>query len=75
MTQVQILINAPKKARKLCNILSRYYGAFDLGKGSYRVDGKSILGIYTMDLSEPLTLSIYGEEEGVIEAIREFVIK
>ena len=44
-------------------------------KGSYTVDGKSILGICTMDLSAPLTLTIYGEEEdGVIEEIREFVV-
>lgn len=75
MTQVEVLINAPEKAQRLCNILSRYYGPFDLGKGSYCVDGKSILGIYTMDLSEPLTLSIYSEEDAVLNAVRDFVIK
>lgn len=74
MTQVQVLIDAPEKARKLCNILSHYNGPFDLAKGNYSVDGKSILGICTMDLSQPLTLSIYDEKEPVMEEIREFVI-
>lgn len=74
MKQVKVLIDAPEKAQKLCSILSRYYGPFDLAKGSYTVDGKSILGICTMDLSEPLTLSIYDETEPVMEEIREFVV-
>lgn len=75
MTQVQVLIDAPEKAQRFCNILSHYYGPFDLAKGSYIVDGKSILGICTMDLSEPLTLSIYNEKETVMEEIKEFVVK
>lgn len=74
MTQVQVLIDAPEKAQRLCNILSHYYGPFDLAKGSYSVDGKSILGICTMDLSKPLTLSIYNETEPVMEEIREFMV-
>ncbi len=75
MKQVQVLINAPEKAEKLCNILSRYGGSFDLAKGNYTVDGKSILGICTMDLSAPLTLSIYDESEPVMEEIRDFVVR
>ena len=42
--------------------------------GSYTVDGKSILGICTMDLTVPLTLSIYDETENVLEKIREFLV-
>lgn len=75
MKQVKVLIDAPEKAQKLCSILSRYYGPFDIAKGNYTVDGKSILGICTMDLSEPLTLSIYNETESVMEEIQEFVVR
>lgn len=75
MTQVKVLIDAPEKAQRFCNILSHYYGPFDLAKGSYSVDGKSILGICTMDLSGPLTLSIYNEKEPVMEEIKEFLVK
>ena len=74
MTQVQVLIDAPEKAEKLCGILSNYAGPFDLAKGSYCVDGKSILGICTMDLSAPLTLSIHEDSESVLSAIRDFVV-
>lgn len=74
MKQIKVLIDAPEKAEKLCSILSGCNGPFDLAKGNYTVDGKSILGICTMDLSDPLTLTIYDETEPVIEKIREFVL-
>lgn len=75
MQQVKVLINAPEKARRLCHILSGYNGNFDLGKGSYTVDGKSIIGICTMDLSSPLTLTIYDETEDVMDQIAEFLVE
>lgn len=74
MKKVEVLINAPEKAEKLCHILSDYRGPFDLGKGNYSVDGKSILGVCTMDLSKPLTLTIYDETEPVIDEIQEFIL-
>ena len=74
MRQVKVLINAPEKAQRLCGILSGYEGSFDLSKGRYTVDGKSIIGICTMDLSRPLVLTIYNDSEFVLDRIREFVV-
>ncbi|MGN0141443.1 MAG: PTS sugar transporter [Roseburia sp.] len=74
MKQVQVLINAPEKAERFCRILSSHRGPFDLAKGSYTVDGKSILGICSMDLSAPLTLTIYNDCENVEEELKEFVV-
>ena len=48
MKQVEVLLNAPERALRFCNILSACEGPFDLGRGSYTVDGKSILGIWKM---------------------------
>ena len=70
LKQVEVLIDAPEKAKKLCHILSGHKGAFDLAKG-----GKSIIGVCTMDLSTPLTLTIHEEDDTVLEEIREFVVK
>ena len=33
LKQVEVLIDAPEKAKKLCHILSGHKGAFDLAKG------------------------------------------
>ena len=43
LKQVEVLIDAPEKAKKLCHILSGHKGAFDLAKGRYIVDGNPLL--------------------------------
>ena len=75
MKQIEVLIDAPEKAKKLCHILSSHKGTFDLAKGRYIVDGKSTIGVCTMDLSKPLTLTIHEEDDMVMEEIQEFVVK
>lgn len=75
LKQVEVLIDAPEKAKKLCHILSGHKGAFDLAKGRYIVDGKSIIGVCTMDLSTPLTLTIHEEDDTVLEEIRRICSK
>ena len=43
--------------RSICNI--------DVGTGRYVVDGKSILGLYSLDLSKPVLVSVHGEESEI----------
>ena len=74
LKQVEVLIDAPEKAKKLCHILSGHKGAFDLAKGRYIVDGKSIIESVRW-ICRPLTLTIHEEDDTVLEEIREFVVK
>ena len=48
---------------KLVNILVGFEGDVDLESGRYKVDGKSILGIFSLDLRQPIKLT-YESEEG-----------
>ena len=48
---------------KLVNILVGFDGEVDLESGRYKVDGKSILGIFSLDLRQPIKLT-YDKEEG-----------
>ena len=48
---------------KLVNILVGFEGDVDLESGRYKVDGKSILGIFSLDLRQPIKLT-YDKEEG-----------
>ncbi len=54
---------------KLVNILVGFDGDVDLESGRYTVDGKSILGIFSLDLRQPIKLT-YDKEEGA-EKLRE----
>ena len=54
---------------KLVNILVGFEGDVDLESGKYKVDGKSILGIFSLDLRQPIKLT-YNNEKGA-ESLRE----
>ncbi|HEY8390489.1 MAG TPA: HPr family phosphocarrier protein [Clostridia bacterium] len=41
------------------NTVSKYTVETDLKSGRYTVDAKSILGIFSLDLSKPITLEIH----------------
>ena len=56
---------------KLVNILVGFDGDVDLESGKYKVDGKSILGIFSLDLRQPIKLT-YNEEKGV-DKLRELL--
>ena len=47
---------------KLVNILVGFDGDVDLESGRYKVDGKSILGIFSLDLRQPIKLTYNGEK-------------
>ena len=59
MTQVKIRLQQVDQVKDFVNLLSRYPYEIDLVSGRYTIDAKSLLGIYSLDLSNPLTLVIY----------------
>ncbi len=61
---------------KLVNVLVGFEGDVDLESGKYKVDGKSILGIFSLDLRQPIKLT-YENEEGrdkLLEQLKPFII-
>lgn len=61
MKTVYVDLTNVNSIKKFANILSRYEGDFDLVQGRYRIDGKSIVGIFSLDLSKPIQLEIENE--------------
>ena len=48
----------------------------DVGSGRYRVDAKSLLGIFSVDLSRPIEMRIYSDDCGdLLERIRPYIIE
>ncbi len=47
----------------LVNTLVAYDGAVDLGSGRYVVDGRSILGIFSLDLRQPVNVHVHRDED------------
>lgn len=59
MHSVMITLDSIEKVKHFVNTINRYDGDFDLASGRYVIDAKSIMGIFSLDLSQPLRLDIY----------------
>ena len=47
----------------LVSILVAYDGTVDLGSGRYLVDGRSLLGIFSLDLRQPVAVHVHRDED------------
>jgi phosphotransferase system HPr-like phosphotransfer protein len=69
-----IRLSLVENVNKFVNVVSRYPFEMDLRAGRHVVDAKSILGIFSLDLSRPITLDIYSDDcDGLLEDIRPFM--
>ena len=64
MKSVMIRLSLVENVNKFVNIVSRYPFEMDLRAGRHVVDAKSILGIFSLDLSKPIALEIYSDDCG-----------
>jgi phosphocarrier protein HPr len=62
MKSVNIKLSLAENVKSFVNIVSRYSYDMDLRAGRHVVDAKSILGIFSLDLSHPITLEIYSDD-------------
>ena len=69
MIEVQISLNSIDKVKSFVNAITQFDFDFDLISGRYVIDAKSIMGIFSLDLSKPIDLNIHTESEASVEEI------
>ena len=62
MKTVKISLNSIDKVKSFVNDLTKFDTDFDLVSGRYVIDAKSIMGIFSLDLSKPLTMEIRSDD-------------
>ena len=71
MTEVKIRLQQTDQVKKLVDFLTPCPYEVNLVSGRYTIDAKSLLGIYSLDLSNPLTLVIYTDDcDGLLPQLR-----
>ena len=74
MVKLSVKIMSMQDADKFNKICSKFNCDMDLQSGKYYVDAKSIMGIFSLDLSQPLILNADTDDaQKVKEAFAEFV--
>ena len=62
MKTVKISLNSIDKVKSFVNEITKFDNDFDLVSGRYVIDAKSIMGIFSLDLSKPINLNIHADE-------------
>ena len=77
MKTVKICVNSIEKVKSFVNDITRFDVDFDLVSGRYVIDAKSIMGIFSLDLSKPIDLNIHAEEEleSVLNTLQPYIVE
>ena len=76
MKTVKISLNSIDKVKSFVNAITQYEYDFDLISGRYVIDAKSIMGIFSLDLSKELTLNIHSDDcADFLDAIKKYIVK
>lgn len=61
--------------KNFVNIVNKFEFDVDLVSGRYVVDAKSLMGIFSLDLSKPITMRVYTEDTQIVEKeLKEFLV-
>ena len=74
MKTVTINLGSIDKVKSFVNDITKFDSDFDLVSGRYVIDAKSIMGIFSLDLSKPINLNIHGDEDNaeIMEVIKKY---
>lgn len=80
MTSVQINLNSIDKVKAFVNAIGKFEDVeFDLVSGRYVIDAKSIMGIFSLDISKPIDLNIHAdsaeEVEKILKVIKPYLVE
>lgn len=76
--KVTVQINTIEKVKQFVNIISKYENDAELQSQRYIVDAKSIMGIFSLDLSKNITLVIRegnNDTEKIVKDLEKFIVK
>lgn len=76
MKTTNIKLSTIADVRDFVNAVAAFDGEVDLSSGRYVVDGKSIMGIFSLDLLSPIKLTIHSDnEDELLEKIGKFIVE
>ena len=69
MNTFKIKLSTIEDVRNFVNILSKYTVDLDLKSGRYTVDARSLMGIFSLDLVQPVEFIINSDDNSVTDAV------
>ncbi len=75
MKSVTIKLSTISDVKLFVNTVAKYDFDVDLISGRYAIDAKSIMGIFSLDISQPIRLDAHTDNaDAFIEEIKPFIV-
>ena len=76
MREVKIFLGTIERVKDFVNAVTRLDCDVDIVSGRYVIDAKSIMGIFSLDLSKPIDLNIHAEDNSdeVLEVLKPYMV-
>ena len=76
MKTFDLLLGSINDVKDFVNTVSKYDFDVDLTSGGYVVDAKSIMGIFSLDLSKPIKVEVHSDDaDAFIAELDKFIVK
>lgn len=76
MKTFDMVLSSINDVKDFVNIVSRFDFDVDLTSGRYVVDAKSIMGIFSLDLSKPIKVEVYDDNcDEFLSLVKKFVVE
>ena len=78
MKNMKVKLSTIDDVRNFVSAANLQYADIDVGSGRYVVDAKSILGLFSLDLSKPVDIVVHGTEkdaENFYKAVKDVVVE
>ena len=69
MREFKVTLNEIGKVKAFVNTVSQYPFDIEIRSGRYIIDAKSIMGVFSIDLSKPVKLYINSDDKNAINKI------
>ena len=76
MKKVSLLFNTINDVKNFVNAVTRFPYEVDLVSGRYTIDAKSIMGIFSLDLSKEITMEVHSDDcADFLAEIKPFIVQ
>lgn len=76
MKKMKVKLGSISDVKEFVALTNSYAFESDLVSGRYAVDAKSIMGIFSLDLSKELTLNIHSDDcADFLDQIKDYIVK
>lgn len=76
MKSVKIELGMAERVKKFVNVVNKYPYEIDLRSGRFLIDAKSLLGIFSLDLSKPVIMEVHDDNcDDLLANLKEFIVE